>query len=135
MEAGDQTHKGVASEGCFLSHTGFLEDHLTQQGVSCIRRSDATVGSRMVFVAAHEDDLRVMERTSGIKAQRFADWSEATAGRTREAAFIADFDTGFVVPGRKPLVIVTATSEIQTILRSHRRLHPLSRAGSWPRRD
>jgi transcription-repair coupling factor (superfamily II helicase) len=84
------------------------------------------VGSRMVFVAAHEDDLRVMERTSGIKAQRFADWSEATAGRTREAAFIADFDTGFVVPGRKPLVIVTASDVLGS--RAH---HPQPLARPW----
>src|SRR5258705_11088215 len=80
----------------------------------------------MVFVAAHEDDLRAMERTSGIKAQRFADWSEATAGRTREAAFIADFDTGFVVPGRKPIVIVTASDVLGS--RAH---HPQPLAGAW----
>jgi transcription-repair coupling factor (superfamily II helicase) len=84
------------------------------------------VGSRMVFVAAHEDDLRVMERMSGIKAQRFADWSVATAGRTREAAFIADFDTGFVVPGRKPLVIVTASDVLGS--RAH---HPQPLARAW----
>ena len=39
-------------------------------------------GSRLLFVAAVEDDLRAMERMSGIKAERFADWDEAT-GRTK----------------------------------------------------
>jgi Transcription-repair coupling factor (superfamily II helicase) len=78
------------------------------------------------FVAAHEDDLRVMERTSGIKAQRFADWSEATAARIREAAFIADFDAGFVVPGQKPLVVVTASDVLGS--RAH---HPQPMARAW----
>jgi len=84
-------------------------------------------GSRLVFVAAHEDDLRVMERTSGIKAQRFADWSEATAARIRETAFIADFDAGFLVPGQKPLVVVTASDVLGS--RAHHP-QPLARASS-----
>jgi transcription-repair coupling factor (superfamily II helicase) len=82
--------------------------------------------SRLVFVAAHEDDLRVMERTSGIKAQRFADWSEATAARIREIAFIADFDAGFVVPGQKPLIVVTASDVLGS--RAH---HPQPLARAW----
>ncbi len=31
-------------------------------------------GSRLLFVAAVEDDLRAMERMSGIRAERVADW-------------------------------------------------------------
>jgi transcription-repair coupling factor (superfamily II helicase) len=66
-------------------------------------------GSRLLFVAAQEEDLRAMERMSGVKTERFPDWSEATAGRNFEAALLADFDTGFVEPGRRPLVVVTAS--------------------------
>ena len=89
---------------------------------------DATrrAGHRLIFVAAQEDDLRAMERMSGVKAQRFADWSGAMSGRDREVALLADFDTGFVVPGRKPLVVVTATDVLGS--RAH---HPQPMARSW----
>ncbi len=50
-----------------------------------------------------------MERMSGVKAERLADWNEAASGRDREAALLADLDAGFVVPGRKALVVVTAS--------------------------
>src|SRR6476660_8829107 len=66
-------------------------------------------GSRLLFVAAVGDDLRAMERLSGIKAELFADWDEAKAGRSREGALLADFDAGFAGSGRKPLVVVTAS--------------------------
>ena len=82
--------------------------------------------ARLMFVAAQEDDLRAMERMSGIKADRFASWSEATAGRNREAALLADFDTGFVVPDRKPLVVVTASDVLGS--KAH---HPQPLAGVW----
>jgi transcription-repair coupling factor (superfamily II helicase) len=83
-------------------------------------------GSRLMFVAAQEEDLRAMERMSGVKAERFADWREASAGRNREAAVLADFDTGFVMPGRKPLVVVTASDVLGS--RAH---HPQPMARAW----
>jgi len=83
-------------------------------------------GCRLLFVAAQEDDLRVMERMGGVKAQRFADWSEAMSGRDREVALLADFDSGFVVPGRKPLVVVTASDVLGS--RAH---HPQPLARVW----
>ena len=83
-------------------------------------------GSRLLFVAAVEDDLRLMERMSGIKAERFADWDEATEGRSREGAVLADFDAGFVGSGRKPLVIVTASDVLGS--RAH---HPQPMARAW----
>ncbi|WBL81320.1 DEAD/DEAH box helicase [Bradyrhizobium xenonodulans] len=83
-------------------------------------------GSRLLFVAAVEDDLRAMERMSGIKAERCADWSEATNGRDRETAFLADFDAGFVGAGRKPLVVVTASDVLGS--RAH---HPQPMARVW----
>lgn len=83
-------------------------------------------GSRLLFVAAVEDDLRAMERMSGIKAERCADWSEATNGRDRETAFLADFDAGFVGTGRKPLVVVTASDVLGS--RAH---HPQPMARGW----
>ncbi|WP_410053114.1 DEAD/DEAH box helicase [Bradyrhizobium sp. SZCCHNR1082] len=69
-----------------------------------VQRGDA----RLVFVAAVEADLRLMARMSAIKAERVPDWAQATAKGRREAAMLAGFDAGFVVPGRKPLVVITA---------------------------
>src|SRR6476620_10286698 len=83
-------------------------------------------GSRLVFVAAQEEDLRAMERMSGVKAERFPDWSEAPAERNREASLLVDFDAGFVVPGRKPLVVVTASDVLGS--RAH---HPQPMARAW----
>lgn len=83
-------------------------------------------GSRLMLLAAQEEDLRAMERMSGVKAERFPDWTEATAGRNREAALLADFDAGFVVPGRKPLVVVTASDVLGS--RAH---HPLPMSRAW----
>ncbi|MGY4326768.1 hypothetical protein ACVWWG_001185 [Bradyrhizobium sp. LB7.2] len=83
-------------------------------------------GSRLLFVAAVEDDLRAMERMSGIKAERHADWSEVSKGRSREAALLADFDAGFIGTGRKPLVVVTASDVLGS--RAH---HPQPMARSW----
>jgi transcription-repair coupling factor (superfamily II helicase) len=83
-------------------------------------------GSRLIFVAAVEDDLRTMERMSGIKAQRFASWDEARGGESREGAFLADFDAGFVSPGRNPLVFVTASDVLGS--RAH---HPQPMARTW----
>lgn len=83
-------------------------------------------GSRLLFVAAVEDDLRAMERMSGVKAERVADWNEAASGRGGEAALLADFDTGFIGSGRKPLVVVTATDVLGS--RAH---HPQPMAGAW----
>jgi len=67
-----------------------------------------------------------MERMSGVKAQRFADWNEAMSGRDREVALLADFDSGFVVPGRKSLVVVTASDVLGS--RAH---HPQPLARVW----
>ena len=83
-------------------------------------------GSRLLFVAAVEDDLRAMERMSGIKVERFADWDEATEGRSREGALLADFDAGFVGSGRNPLVVVTASDVLGS--RAH---HPQPMVGAW----
>ncbi len=83
-------------------------------------------GSRLVFVAAVEDDLRAIERMSGIKAERVGGWSEAAKGRGGEAALLADFDTGFIGSGRKPLVVVTATDVLGS--RAH---HPQPMARAW----
>ncbi|HEX7199806.1 MAG TPA: hypothetical protein VF213_10040, partial [Dongiaceae bacterium] len=83
-------------------------------------------GARLLFTAAVEDDLRAMERMSGVKVERCADWSEATKGRDRETAILADFDAGFVGSGRKPLVVVTASDVLGS--RAH---HPQPMARVW----
>jgi transcription-repair coupling factor (superfamily II helicase) len=84
-------------------------------------------GSRLILVAALEDDLRVMERMSGIKAQRCGDWDEAARGQGGETALLADLDAGFVVPGRTPLVVVTASDVLGS--RAHHP-QPMARAFS-----
>jgi transcription-repair coupling factor (superfamily II helicase) len=83
-------------------------------------------GSRLIFVAAQEEDLRAMERMSGVGTERLADWNEVTSGRKREVALLADLDAGFVVPGRKALVVVTASDVLGS--RAH---HPQPLARSW----
>ncbi|WOH69794.1 DEAD/DEAH box helicase [Bradyrhizobium sp. BWA-3-5] len=83
-------------------------------------------GSRLLFVAAVEEDLRAMERMSGIKAERFAGWDEASSGRSREGALLADFDAGFVGSGRRPPVVVTASDVLGS--RAH---HPQPMARAW----
>jgi transcription-repair coupling factor (superfamily II helicase) len=83
-------------------------------------------GSRLLFVAAIDEDLRAMERLGNIKAERCRNWDEVVATRRREAALVADFDAGFVVPGRKSLVVVTASDVLGS--RAH---HPQPMARSW----
>jgi transcription-repair coupling factor (superfamily II helicase) len=83
-------------------------------------------GSRLLFVAAVEDDLRAMERMSGVRAERFANWDEAAAARRREGALLADFDAGFFAPGKKPTLVVTASDVLGS--RAH---HPQPMAKAW----
>jgi transcription-repair coupling factor (superfamily II helicase) len=83
-------------------------------------------GSRLLFVAAVEDDLRAMERMSGIRAERFANRDEARGGESREGALLADFDAGFVRSGRNPHVVVTASDVLGS--RAH---HPQPMARAW----
>jgi transcription-repair coupling factor (superfamily II helicase) len=82
-------------------------------------------GSRLLFVAAGEDDLRAMERMSGVRAERHADWDQATKTRGAEGALSADFDGGFVVSGQK-IVVVTASDVLGS--RAH---HPQPMARGW----
>src|SRR5262249_13775599 len=82
-------------------------------------------GSSLIFVAAQEEDLRAMDRMSGVRAERVADW-DAAGGRSREVALLGDFDAGFVVPGRKALAVVTASDVLGS--RAH---HPQPLARAW----
>jgi len=82
-------------------------------------------GSRLILVAAQEEDLRAMERMSGVKAERCADWREAADARG-ETALLADLDAGFVMPGRKAVVVLTASDVLGS--RAH---HPQPMARSW----
>ena len=83
-------------------------------------------GSRFIFVAAQEEDLRVMERMSGVKMERVADWQEAESAGHRDVALLADLDGGFVIPGKKPTIVLTATDVLGS--RAH---HPQPMARSW----
>jgi transcription-repair coupling factor (superfamily II helicase) len=83
-------------------------------------------GSRLIFVAAQEEDLRAMERMSGVKAERVADWEAVEGARDRDAALLADLDAGFVIPGKKAAVVLTAADVLGS--RAH---HPQPMARSW----
>ena len=83
-------------------------------------------GSRLLLVAAVEDDLRVLERMGGIKVERYANWDEAAGARSRDNALLADFDAGFVAFGRKPTLVVTASDVLGS--RAH---HPQAMAKAW----
>lgn len=83
-------------------------------------------GSRLILVAAQEEDLRTMERMSGVRAERVANWAEAESARHRDAALLADLDAGFVIPGKKPAVVLTASDVLGS--RAH---HPQPMARSW----
>lgn len=83
-------------------------------------------GSRLILVAAQEEDLRTMERMSGVRAERVADWDEAESARHRDVALLADLDAGFVIPGKKPAVVLTASDVLGS--RAH---HPQPMARSW----
>src|SRR5262249_33038039 len=90
--------------------------------------SDAErAGSRLLFVAAVEDDLRTLERMSGVRAERFANWREAVEAASREGALLADFDAGFVVSGKKGTVVVPASDVLGS--RAH---HPQPMAKAMP---
>ncbi len=83
-------------------------------------------GSRLLFVAAIEEDLRTMERVSGVRTERFANWNEAAEARSREGSLLADFDAGFVVAGKRPIRVVTASDVLGS--RAH---HPQPMAKAW----
>ncbi|KYK44980.1 transcription-repair coupling factor [Bradyrhizobium liaoningense] len=99
----------------------------TRKALRAFVEETRRAGSRLMLVAAHEDDLRVMERMSGVKAERCDDWEEAARGRGGEATLLADLDAGFVLPGKKkPLVVVTASDVLGS--RAH---HPQPMARAW----
>jgi transcription-repair coupling factor (superfamily II helicase) len=83
-------------------------------------------GSRFILVAAIEEDLRAIERMSGVRAERVADWAEVEAALPRDVALLADLDAGFAIPGKKPSVVLTATDVLGS--RAH---HPQPMARSW----
>ena len=82
--------------------------------------------ARLLFVAAVPDDLRLMERMSGVRPERFVDWKQATGKRRPEAALLADFDGGFIVPAERSLVVITATDVLGS--RAH---HPQPMTRAW----
>jgi transcription-repair coupling factor (superfamily II helicase) len=82
--------------------------------------------ARLLFVAAVDEDLRLMGRMSGVRPECFADWKQATGKARVEAALLADFDTGFIVPGTKPLAVITATDVLGS--RAH---HPQPMTRAW----
>jgi transcription-repair coupling factor (superfamily II helicase) len=83
-------------------------------------------GAHLVFVSAHDDDLRSIERMSGVRLERFSDWRSAIVRHAGNAAVFADFDRGFVIRGRKTIVVITATDVLGS--RAH---HPQPMVRAW----
>jgi transcription-repair coupling factor (superfamily II helicase) len=110
----------------FAATPDFSKMAAPRQALRAFVADTQRAGSRLLLVAAVEDDLRAIERMGGIKAERFADWDEVTAGRSREGALLADFDAGFTGSGRKPVVVVTASDVLGS--RAH---HPQPMARAW----
>lgn len=98
----------------------------TRKALRAFVEETRRAGSRLILVAAQEEDLRAMERMSGVKAERVADWDEAESARHRDVALLADLDAGFVIPGKKPTVVLTASDVLGS--RAH---HPQPMARSW----
>jgi transcription-repair coupling factor (superfamily II helicase) len=123
---GTKHMKTLSQKAPFTPTPDFSKVASPRKAIRAFVDDSRRAGSRLMFVAAQEEDLRAMERMSGVKAERFPDWSKAMAGRNREAALLADFDSGFVVPGRKPLVVITASDVLGS--RAH---HPQPMARAW----
>jgi transcription-repair coupling factor (superfamily II helicase) len=117
---------GLPRKTTFASTPDFSKMASPRKALRAFITDTQRAGSRLLFVAAVEDDLRAMERIGGIKAQRFTDWDETRTERSREGALLADFDAGFVGSGRKPLVVVTASDVLGS--RAH---HPQPMARAW----
>ena len=113
-------------KAAFLGTPDFSKMAAPRKAFRAFVADQRKAGSRLLFVAAVEDDLRAIERIGGVKVERFADWGLAAASRSREGAVLADFDAGFIGSGRKPLVVVTASDVLGS--RAH---HPQPMSRAW----
>ena len=116
----------LPSKAAFVATPDFSKVGAPRKALRAFIADAERAGSRLLFVAAVEDDLRAMERMSGVRAERFANWDEAAAARTREGALLADFDAGFFAPGKKQTLVVTASDVLGS--RAH---HPQPMAKAW----
>ncbi len=67
----DQGHEGAAADGSFQTYAGIFEaDSFARKALRAFVEETRRAGSRLIFVAAQEEDLRAMERMSGVKAER-----------------------------------------------------------------
>jgi transcription-repair coupling factor (superfamily II helicase) len=115
----------LLAKAAFVATPDFSKVAASRKALRAYVADAERAGSHLLFVAAVEDDLRAMERMSGVRAERFANWDEAAAG-SREGALLADFDAGFVVSGKKPTLVVTASDVLGS--RAH---HPQPMAKAW----
>ena len=116
----------LPAKAAFVATPDFSKVAAPRKALRAFVASAERAGSRLLFVAAVEDDLRAMERMSGVRAERFANWDEAAEARRREGALLADFDAGFFAPGKKPTLVVTASDVLGS--RAH---HPQPMAKAW----
>jgi transcription-repair coupling factor (superfamily II helicase) len=120
-------HVGVLSRKAeYASTPEFSKSGSPRKDLRAFVAKTRRTGARLLFVAAVEDDLRKMERMAGIEAKRFPVWQDAAAGRGNQGAIKVDFDAGFVLSGKQPLVVLTATD----VLGSRAR-HPQPMAQGW----
>jgi transcription-repair coupling factor (superfamily II helicase) len=116
----------LPAKAAFVATPDFSKVAAPRKALRAFVASAERAGSRLLFVAAAEDDLRAMERMSGVRAERFANWDEAAEARRREGALLADFDAGFLAPGKKQTLVVTASDVLGS--RAH---HPQPMAKAW----
>src|SRR6478735_6378956 len=116
----------LPAKAAFVATPDFSKVAAPRKALRAFVANAERAGSRLLFVAAVEDDLRAMERMSGIRAERFANWDEAAEARRREGALLADFDAGFFAPGKKQTLVVTASDVLGS--RAH---HPQPMAKAW----
>src|SRR4026207_330039 len=90
----------VPAKGAYKATPDFSKVAAPRKALRAFVARAERAGSRLLFVAAVEDDLRAMERMSGVRAERFANWDEAVEARRREGALLADFDAAFLLPGK-----------------------------------
>jgi transcription-repair coupling factor (superfamily II helicase) len=67
------------------------------------------LGLRIVFTAATEADLRIMDRRAGGWSERCAGWRDAMRRRAAQrTSLIVDFDRGFMLTGNNGVVVIAA---------------------------
>ena len=69
MVVGDEAHERAAPQGPLSSHAGLFETRIARKALRAYVSKAQKNGARLLFVSAHDDDLRSMERMSGVRIE------------------------------------------------------------------